>query len=191
MLIEWRIAALYERLIPDAADRAWFLAHVVTEEWHGEHDTGLPLAAMIAARVAQFPEHRAAIEAYATHWLETVPGPVPGMVALVEELAARAVPLYAITNFGTDTWSLFRPTFPPLNHMRDIVVSGHERLVKPDPAIFALAARRFGHAPGAMLFIDDNAANVASAAACGWQVHHFACGAEGLAADLRARGLIG
>jgi 2-haloacid dehalogenase len=189
VLIEWRIAGLYERLIPDAARRAWFLAHVVTEEWHFRHDAGEPLAEMIAARIAEFPEWRAEIEAYGTHWLETVPGPVPGSAALVQALVARDVPLYAITNFGADTWAMFRPTFPLLDPFRDIVVSGHERLVKPGAEIFELAARRFGHAPGEMLFIDDNAANVAAAKALGWQVHHFA-GAEALAADLQARGLL-
>ena len=72
----------------------------------------------------------------------------------------------------------------------DIVVSGVEKIAKPDPAIFALAAGRFGYAPGAMLFIDDNMANITSARACGWQAHHFrdaAC----LAEELRERGLIG
>jgi 2-haloacid dehalogenase len=41
-----------------------------------------------------------------------------------------------------------------------------------------------------MLFIDDNAANVASAAALGWRVHHFTLGAEALAGDLRGLGLL-
>jgi 2-haloacid dehalogenase len=71
----------------------------------------------------------------------------------------------------------------------DIVVSGVERLAKPDPALFELAARRFGHAPETMLFVDDNADNIASAAACGWQVHLFAH-APGLERELSARGLI-
>jgi 2-haloacid dehalogenase len=109
---------------------------------------------------------------------------------LVDALAAKGVPQYAITNFGADTWTMFRPTFPVLDAMIDIVVSGVERLAKPDPAIFALAARRFGHAPERMLFIDDNAANVASARALGWNVHHFTRGAETLAANLQALGLI-
>jgi 2-haloacid dehalogenase len=100
------------------------------------------------------------------------------------------VPLYSITNFGVDAWAMFRPIFPVLDHFRDIVVSGHERLIKPDAAIFALAARRFGHAPAAMLFIDDNADNIAAAKALGWQVHHFVDGAGALASDLRERGLI-
>lgn len=190
VLVEWRIGRLYERLIPDPAAREAFLGEVVTEQWHFRHDEGEPLAAMIAERVAQFPQHRALIEAYATHWLETIPGPVPGSAELVQALVARGVPLYAITNFGADTWALFRPTMPLLDHFRDIVVSGHERLVKPGAAIFALAARRFGHPPGGMLFIDDNLANVTAAAALGWQVHHFTDAAN-LGADLKARGLIG
>lgn len=189
VLIEWRIGAPYERLIADADRRAWFLDHVVTEEWHFRHDAGEPLAEMIAGRVAEFPEWRAEIEAYRTHWLETVPGPVPGSADLVEALVARGVPLYAITNFGADTWAMFRPTFPLLDHFRDVVVSGHERLVKPGAEIFHLAAARFGHVPAEMLFIDDNAANVAAAAALGWQVHHFKAAAA-LAADLAARGLL-
>jgi len=100
------------------------------------------------------------------------------------------VPQFAITNFGADTWAMFRPTFPVLDPMIDIVVSGVERLAKPDPAIFELAARRFGHAAERMLFIDDNAANIASARTLGWQVHHFTQGADALEAELRGLGVL-
>ena len=189
VLVRWSIRALYEKLIADPVELDWFLAHVVSEQWHFQHDTGVPLADMIAARSAEFPAYRRLIEAYGPRWLETVPGPVAGTHALVERLAARRVPLYAITNFGADSWAMFRPTFPILDHFRSIVVSAHERLTKPDPAIYALAAARFGHAPGEMLFIDDSAANIAAAAGCGWQVHHF-IDAPALAADLQARDLI-
>ena len=189
VLVEWSIRGLYAKLIDDPARLDWFLAHVVSEEWHAQHDTGVPLADMIAARTAQFPAEAELIAAYQYRWLETVPGPVAGTHILVEALAARHVPLYAITNFGVDTWAMFRPTFPILDHMRDIVVSGTERLIKPGAAIFELAARRFGHQPAEMLFIDDNAANIAAAAALGWHVHHFK-GAEALAQDLAQRGLI-
>lgn len=189
VLVQWSIRALYEKLIDDPAQLDWFLTHVISEQWHFQHDTGVPLAEMIAARADEFPDHRQLIEAYGTRWLETVPGAVPGTHALVEQLAARGTPLYAITNFGTDSWAMFRPTFPILDYFRIIVVSAHEQLTKPDPAIYALAAARFGHTPGEMLFIDDNAANIAAADVCGWQTHLF-IDAEGLGAALRARLLI-
>ena len=189
VLIQWELRALFEKLIDDPAELDWFLANVVTEEWHFQHDAGRPLGEMVPERQAEFVEHAALIEAYATRFLETIPGRVPGTAALVERLAARGMPLYAITNFGAEFWAMFRPTEPVLDRFAEIVVSGQEKLAKPDPAIFELAAGRFGHAPGAMLFIDDNLANVDAARSLGWQVHHFT-DAEDLEGDLAARGLI-
>ena len=190
VLVEWERDLPFRRLIPDPATRAWFMDTVIPLAWHGEHDAGRSAAAMIAERSAQFPEHAHLIEAWLSHFNETIPGPVPGSEGLVEALHARGVPLYAITNFGADTWAGFAPTWRLRDHFRDIVVSGYEQLAKPDPAIYALAADRFGHDPAAMLFIDDSLSNVTSARQCGWQAHHFT-GADGLRADLQARGLLG
>lgn len=189
VLFDWDLRHLFAKLIDDPDELEWFVGTVVTPEWHYQQDEGHSLPEMLADRIAQFPAHRSLIEAYAARFIETIPWPMPGSLELVAALAARGVPLYAITNFGADFWAAFRPTQPVFDHFRDIVVSGVEKLVKPDPAIYALAARRFGHAPEAMLFIDDNAANVAAAIACGWQAHHFT-DATALAGDLRGRGLI-
>jgi len=189
VLFEWDLRHLYAPLIPDPAELDWFLAHVVTERWHFQHDEGRAVAEMLAERQAQFPDHAHLIEAWATRFNDSIPGPVPGSFALVEELAARGVPLYAITNFGAEFWAGFRPHQPIFDHFIDIVVSGVEKIAKPDPRIYRLAEARFGHAPEAMLFVDDNPANIEAVRACGWQAHLF-CDAATLAADLRARGLI-
>jgi len=190
VLIEWDLRCLLRKLVDDEDEVQWIFENVVSEEWHFEHDRGRPLAEMVPERIAAFPGYEFAIRAYATRFIESVPGPVPGSAELVEALAARGVPLYAVTNFGAEFWEIFRPTEPVLDHFCDIVVSGVEKLAKPDPAIFRLAERRFGHAPEAMLFIDDSERNVEAARVCGWQAHHF-IDAESLAAELRRRGLIG
>lgn len=189
VLYQWQLRALFEQLIAVPVELQWFLDHVVTEEWHFQHDAGRPLADMVAERQAEFPAHARHIAAYAQRFNETIPGPVPGSLGLVERLARRGMPLFAITNFGAEFWAMFRPTAPVFDRFRDIVVSGQERLVKPDPAIFELARQRFGYEPAAMLFIDDNADNIAAAALLGWQVHHFTDAAT-LERDLAARGLI-
>jgi len=189
VLVQWDLRCLFAKLIADPAELDWFLASVVTEEWHFEHDAGRDLREMLADRKRAFPGYEALLDAYATRFSETIPGPVPGTAALVERLAARGMPLFAITNFAAAFWADFYPAWPVLNHFRDIVVSGIEKLAKPGAEIFELAVRRFGHAPEAMLFIDDNPANIAAARALGWQVHHFR-DAAGLEADLRARGLL-
>ena len=190
VLVEWERDLPFRRLIPDDAQRAWFMETVIPLEWHGQHDAGRSAAEMIAERSALYPEHAHLIEAWLSHFNETIPGPVPGSEEIVDELQMRGVPLYAITNFGADTWGLFAPTWRLRDCFIDIVVSGDEKLAKPDPAIYALAAGRFEHDPAAMLFIDDSLPNVTSARASGWHAHHFV-DAAGLRADLAKRGLLG
>ena len=189
VLYQWHLRHLFEKIVDDPARLETLLGEVVTEEWHFQHDQGRPLGEMVPERIALYPEFEPEIRAYAARFNETIPGPVPGSLELVERLDAAGMPLFAITNFGAEFWAGFRPSAPVFDCFRDIVVSGEEKLAKPDPAIFALAESRFGLPGSAMLFIDDNRANVEAAAGCGWQVHHFT-EAGPLEADLSGRGLI-
>ena len=173
VLFEWDLRHLYAKLIADPVELDWFLATVVTEEWHFETDAGRPLAEMVRERIAAFPDHAHLIEAYPMRFNETIPGEVPGTHAIVRRLAKAGVPLYALTNFGAELFVRFRPTEPIFELFADIVVSGDERCAKPDARIYAIAEARFGLPPGRLFFTDDNPANVASAAARGWQAHLF------------------
>ncbi|WP_067112878.1 HAD-IA family hydrolase [Sphingopyxis granuli] len=189
VLFDWDLRYLFAKLIDDPAELEWFVTHVVTAEWHFQHDAGRPLAEMVPERKAEFPAHGALIDAYATRFNETIPGPVPGSLDLVARLDAAGVPLFAITNFGHEFWQAFRPTQPVFDRFHDIIVSGTERLTKPDAAIYALAIERFGIDPAGALFVDDNAANVAGAEAAGIAAHLFR-DAAGLEAELAARGFL-
>ena len=189
VIVQWDMRLLFAKLIDGAEELDWFLANVVTEEWHMQHDSGRPIAEMVAERSALFPQYAPLIEAYQHRFLETIPERVPGTVRLIKRLHARNVPLFAITNFGVDFWADYQPTEPVFGLFNDIVVSGHERIIKPDPAIFHLAEQRFGHAASSMLFIDDNAANIAAASRLGWHTHQFN-DADMLEAELRERDLL-
>ena len=173
VLFDWDLRHLFAKLIDDSDRLEWFVTNVVTPEWHFQHDAGRPLAEMVPERKAEFPDHTPLIDAYATRFNETIPGPMPGSLELVERLDDAGVPLFAITNFGHEFWEGFRPTQPVFDRFRDIIVSGTEKLMKPDPAIYALAIERFGIDPAGAIFIDDNAANVAGAEAAGIAAHQF------------------
>jgi 2-haloacid dehalogenase len=189
VLVQWDMRHLFAKLIDDQEELDWFLQNVVTTEWHFQADAGRALADMVAERKAEFPDHSEHLDAYATRFNETIPGPVPGSYEIVGELAARDVPLFAITNFGAEFWAGFRPTQPVFDHFRDVVVSGEEKLHKPDPAIYRLALDRFGLAEGEGLFVDDSLPNVEAARANGFHAHHFV-DAPTLRAELEALGLL-
>lgn len=173
VLFEWDLRHLFAKLIDDQSELDWFLANVVTPEWHFQHDAGRPLAEMAAELVALHPAYESHIAAYRMRFNETIPRPVAGSLKIVHDLSERGVPLFAITNFGAEFWNMFRPTQPIFDHFGDIIVSGVEKMVKPDPEIYALALRRFGLQPGEAIFIDDNLDNVVSARENGFAAHHF------------------
>ncbi|MGN7929686.1 HAD family hydrolase [Sphingopyxis sp. 22461] len=189
VLFDWDLRYLFAKLIADEGQLEWFVTNVVTPGWHFQHDAGRPLAEMVPERKAEFPDHAPLIDAYATRFNETIPGPMPGSLQLVERLDAAGVPLFAITNFGHEFWEGFCPTQPIFDRFRDIIVSGTEKLMKPDPAIYRLAIERFGIDPAGALFIDDNAANVAGAESVGIAAHRFEDAAT-LEAELVARGYL-
>lgn len=168
VLFEWDPRYLYERLIDDDQALEAFLANVVTREWHFQRDAGRPFAETSAELSALYPDHAELIAAWGPRFNETIPHAVPGMVEIVRELDAAGVPLFAITNFSGEFWRAWMPQYAELfDRFRDIVVSGDEKLVKPDPAIYALALERFGLNGPDAVFVDDSPANVAGANAAG------------------------
>ena len=174
VLYRWDPRCLYEGRIADPVALDAFLHDVLTTQWHFQHDAGRDFAETSAELIAAHPQHRALIEAWGPHFLDTIPGPVAGMPALVDDLHAAGVPLYAITNFSHEFWPPFRAREGAMfDRFRDIVVSGEVKLTKPDAAIYHLALARFGLAASEAVFIDDSEANVAGAAAVGLHVLHF------------------
>lgn len=189
VLFQWQLRALFEKLIEDSEELDWFLGNVVTEEWHFEHDRGRPLAEMVPERIALFPDYEAHIRAYATRFNETVPGPVDGTHEIVRRLHGAGVPLFCLTNFGDEFWAKFCPTQPIFDLFEDIVVSGTERVAKPDPRIYEITEARAGREGSDLFFTDDNPANIEAAQARGWDAHLFTDAAS-LNAQLEASGLL-
>ncbi|MET4897210.1 HAD family phosphatase [Sphingomonadaceae bacterium jetA1] len=190
VLYDWDPRILYRRLIADDRALDAFVRDVVTTEWHFQHDAGRAFADTSAELIARFPEHRALIAAWGPRFNDSIGDPVPGMHELVAELDSAGVPLFAITNFSHEFWPPFRAREAALfDRFRAIVVSGEEKLVKPDPAIYRLALARFGLEPHQAVFIDDSQANIDAARALGINALHFN-GEDSVRPQLRDWGLI-
>lgn len=188
VLIRWDPDRLYARLFPDAAERRWFLSEICSPDWNLEMDRGLPFAEGIAARVARHPEWAREIRAWDECWHEMVPGAIEGSVAILEHLRKKGVPTFSITNFSAEKYAECLERFPFLGGFRDTVVSAHERLVKPDPAIYRVLVERNRLDPATCLFVDDVPENVLGARAVGMKAVQFTS-PERFAADLLAHGV--
>lgn len=189
VIVHWSPRFLYEKLIKDAEELDFFLSNVVTVDWHGNHDRGMSFADNIAARAKEFPEYTELLALYDTRWAETIKGRVAGVASLIEDLVDQEVPIYGLTNFPAEKWPDFRLNYPVTDLFSGFVVSGQEKVAKPDPRIFQTLVSRYKLDPETTFFTDDSAANIASASHLGFHTLQF-IGARGLEYKLIELGLI-
>ena len=172
VLIDWDPRYLYRRMLPDGEVEA-FLDEIGFADWNHAQDAGGSWVDAVASHAARHPHRRELIEAYPQRFLETLGGPIAGTVAILEELHAREVPLLALTNWSAETFRVAREEFSFLELFDGIVVSGEERVAKPDPRIFSLLLERYDLQPGDVVFVDDAAANIDAARSAGVTAIHY------------------
>lgn len=188
VLLRWDPRHLYRRLIPDQERMAWFMQNVCTSAWNLEQDRGRPWADAVKLLVAQHPEWEREIRAFDEDWHETVAGVIEDSVAILAELKGKGEKVYAITNYSREKWAESLIRFPFLGTFDGVIVSAHERLIKPDPAIYHTLCERYGLNAGDCIFVDDSEKNVKGARAVGMQAVHFVEPID-LRAELRGLGV--
>ena len=156
-------------------------------DW-GEFDRGTATVPELVQRIARRTGLR---EAEVQAVVDGVPGelqPLPDTVQLLRRLRDAGHPLVYLSNMPAPYADYLEATHDFVGWFRDGVFSARVQAIKPEPAIFDLAARRFGVQPSDLLFFDDHLPNVQAAQAAGWQAVHFT-GVAAAEAALRERGL--
>ncbi len=190
VLIDWDPRHLYRKMFGgDEAAMETFLATVCTPAWNARQDAGRPFAEAVAQLSEDFPSERERIVAFHERWPGTLGEEIAETVAVVEELHARAVPLYALSNWSAETFPVARARFPFLELFNGVVISGQERVSKPDPRLYQVLFDRYRLDPRAAVFIDDAPRNVEVATGMGMLGLVFS-GAAPLRSALGAIGLL-
>ncbi len=189
VLIQWDPRHLYRKIFgADEAAMEYFLSEVCSMAWNEQQDRGRPWAEGIAEASARHPAYASQIRAFYDRWDEMIPGALDDTVEILQQLRALNLRLLALTNWSAQTYHFAEDRFPFLSWFEGIVVSGRERLVKPEPAIFQLLIQRYHLRPETTAFIDDSLRNVVAAQGEGLQAIHFH-GAGALRLQLQALGI--
>lgn len=187
VLVRWDPARPFVGRLPQRAVDA-FLREFDFRTFNLQQDAGRPWADARAELEQVAPEHLTAMDVFVEHFADSLVGPVPGTAELVEDLAAAGVRLLGLSNWSAETFHLAQPAAPAIGLLEGIVVSGREKLAKPDPRIFDLLIERYGLDPARTLFTDDSPANIEAAAAAGLDAVLFTS-ADDLREQLVARGV--
>jgi len=173
VLIKWDPRNLYRKVFEEEKEMEQFLENICSDDWNEQQDAGRPLAEATALLEAAHPEYSAQIKMYYDRWIEMLDGVYDANVALMRELK-QDYPVYALTNWSAETMVWAQPLFPFLNEFDGMVVSGIEKVKKPDPRIFEILLDRYDLLAAESLFIDDNLRNVTAGREFGFQcIHHI------------------
>ena len=167
VLLDWNPHYLYDPYFGDVEQAEWFLTNICTYEWNAQHDNGKPIAEGTAELIAEHPEWEKEIRLYYDDFMKMMGGQIPGMEEFVKELKAKGYRVFGLSNWSVETFALVRHVYPVLDLMEDMVISGIEKVMKPDHRIFELALKRFGIKAEETVFIDDNPNNVKAACEVG------------------------
>ena len=189
VLVDWNPRYLYRKVFDDETQMESFLTEVATLEWHLEQDRGRTTKEATATLASRHPEYEREIGAYYGRWKEMFGGPIEGTVDVLRELHESGLPLYALTNWSAETFPLAREMYGFLSLFEEIVVSGEERMIKPDREIYGVLVERTGLDPATTVFIDDSPPNVAAAKELGFTAVMFRTPHE-LREDLVTLGLL-
>ena len=167
VLVDWNPHHLYDSYFGDAAKAEWFLTEICPYDWNAQCDAGRPIKDITAERVALFPEWEKEIRMYFDHWVDMMGDPIPGMEELVRDYKQRGYGVWGLTNWSAETLPLVRDDYPVFKLLDGYVVSGQEKVVKPDARLYRILLERYGLKAEECVFVDDNPANTAGAEAVG------------------------
>ena len=167
VLLDWNPHYLYDPYFGDRDKAEWFLTNICTYEWNAQHDGGRPVAEGTAELVAEHLEWKKEIEMYYGEFMQMMGGQIEGMEEYIKQLKAKGFRVFGLSNWSEETFALVRHVYPVLDLMEDMVISGVEKVMKPNHRIFEIALERFGIKAEETVFIDDNPNNVKAASEVG------------------------
>lgn len=190
VLIGWDPRNLFARYFPEQPQAMEdFLEEVSFMEWNAQQDKGRSFAEAVSIHSIKFPHHAHLLSAYHENWKESLTGSIEGTVELLRLLKEKGVPLYGLSNWSTETFTIVRHEFEFLNLFDEIVLSGEVKMIKPEPEIFELCLQKIGKPAHQCLFIDDSQVNINTANKLGFDTVHFVS-PEHLKNELQIRQLL-
>lgn len=172
VLIDWDPIYLYKDIFETEEELSFFLENVCRYDWNVLQDAGRPIAEATLLLQKDHPEYSKEIAYYYGRWEEMLGGTIDENVKLIKPLKEK-YKIYGLTNWSSETLPLAMERYSFFKDLDGIVVSGDEKIIKPDPKIYEVLLNRYDLDAKASLFIDDNADNIKAAEKMGFKTVHF------------------
>lgn len=189
VLIPWDRHGALLAAVGDPDRARWLATEVFTLEVNVLLDSGVDTDEIASTVERDHPGLGWVVEAYLEHFAHSLGPAIEGTAQLLAEVCDRGMRCVGLSNWATITFEGVPEAYPVLSLLEDVLISGEVGITKPHGKIFELCQRRFDFEPTQAVFIDDSPANVAAAAARGWDAIEYTDPAD-LRERLARRGLV-
>ncbi|MDR2622732.1 MAG: HAD family phosphatase [Dysgonamonadaceae bacterium] len=162
VFIEWNPRLVFQPIIP-GKDLDHFMQTVWRDEWNSNLDSGISFVENEQILSAKYPQHKEYIAYFHQHWYDSLNGENPESIALLADVQQAGYATYGLSNWPAETFPPTMEAHPFFKTLKGIVLSGVEKVCKPDPGIYQILLERYQLIPGECVFIDDRQENLDTA----------------------------
>lgn len=174
VLMDWNPRYFFKDYFKDDERMEFFLKNIAEDEWNAEQDRGRSLSEGTEIQVQKHPEWEQELRAYYDNWTTMLKADIPQNVAVLRKLGQTDYELFGLTNWSHETFPYALENYDFFQLFKSkIVVSGEEKLIKPDPEIWNILLNRYNIKADESVFIDDNAKNIEVAKSLGFKTIHI------------------
>lgn len=172
VLITWHPEMLYDTLMTPDERRAMF-ATVDLHQMNDKIDHGENWRDTVYETADSYPDYSDMIRLWYDRWSEMATPLINGSWDILRRLRQQSTPVFALSNFGIESFAFAETLYPELTEFDMRFISGHMGVTKPAQRIYEMLEAETGLSGAQLFFADDRQDNIDAAEKLDWQGHVF------------------
>ena len=173
VFFDWDPKHFYKSIFSSKKEMNYFLTYICNNEWNIKQDAGKLIKDAENELIQKFPKYSKEIKMYYANHRKMIRKIYQSSVDKLLELKSLNYLCYVLSNWSAETFVGMKDDYPFLNEFDDLLISGENKLIKPDLAIYELAISKFKLVPEKTVFIDDNLENIVVAKKLNFKTIHL------------------
>ena len=163
VFFDWDPNYFFKDIFDNVEEREYFLTEVCNDDWNIQQDAGRTIKEAEAVLIPKFPQYEKEIKMYYKNHRNMIIGTFNASIKVLDKLKKQNYECYVLSNWSAETFVGMTDDYPFLQLFNGLLISGEDKLAKPDAAIYELAISRFNLIPQETVFIDDKLENIEAA----------------------------
>ena len=173
VFFDWDPRHYFKNIFKNSKELNFFLSNVCNDNWNIQQDAGRSIIEAEKKLTILFPKYEKQIKMYYANHRKMIKGTFSQSIEVLDKLKKSKYLCYVLSNWSAETFKGMKQDYLFLNDFDGMIISGEDKLTKPDPAIYKLAISRFNLDPRETVFIDDRLENIEAAKNMGFNVIHL------------------